>query len=57
VEKKGSRRLKKKTSQIYWVESAYFFSLSATAEGEEFPQINQRIFFFFDQREKKAHAD
>jgi hypothetical protein len=42
-----------KIPQIYWVESAYFFSLSATAEHGEIPQKKSAVFFFFDQREKK----
>jgi hypothetical protein len=37
-------RRNRKIPQIYWVESSYFFSLSATAEDEEIPQINQRFF-------------
>jgi hypothetical protein len=35
---------KKISPQIYWVESAYFFPLSAKAEHEEIPQINQLFF-------------
>jgi len=43
-------RRNRKIPQIYWVELGYFFSLSATAEDEEIPQINQRFFSSYPPR-------